>query len=518
MDKRLILLRGIVLLYRESQLGQSSSGGNELVQQALDAIKGPKARMDSEFGKDVITYLRQMVVWMLESPVGTVFDQDDILDRIRVATNGHEYLFEVVEKGIKDATGEFDTDLVTAQCGRLKKEFADFIRQENVKKVLQDAQVRSAFSGDINDWGGFVREIRESLEPYEASAGSGNDHPSIVAGFSFDETEKMVDILSRGRDQAAPGGSMRYGWKGLNRMFGASGGSRRGEFIITPALQHNFKSGLNMMTMIHAAKYNSPKSIYPEKGETKPTLLRISFENDAELDTLTIYKFLYEAEYGTAINIEDTDVDNEEAVKYIQTRLAEQGWNLELYRIDPSDFGYWDLIDLLDKLQAQGKEIYGLWIDYPALMSKKGCVTGPAGVEYRDLIRRIRNYTSRHGITTWAPWQISTEGKMKIREGAEDFLKEIVGKGYYDSCRTIDQEVDMEIYIHIYKLKEDEKWLGLRRGKHRKFDITPEADLACYLPFKPIGTLIEDVNLPEDTSRRKLKNSALDMDDSVLWE
>lgn len=56
---------------------------------------------------------------------------------------------------------------------------------------------------------------------------------------------------------------------------------------------------------------------------------------------------------------------------------------------------------------------------------------------------------------------------MLIRNGMdEQFVAEIKNKGYYDGCRTLDQEVDMELYIHIVKV-DGRSYLTLQRGKHR---------------------------------------------------
>lgn len=269
-----------------------------------------------------------------------------------------------------------------------------------------------------------------------------------------------------------------------------------------------------MMTMLHHAKYNIPQTLYPGENK-KPLLVRFSFENDATLDIITIYKFLYESEHDELVDVRK--VDPEVASSYVAEWVASTGWDIVIERIDPSDYTYSDMFTKLDSLQAANFEIHGLWIDYPALMSKRGCAQGPAGVEFRDLIRRIRNYTTRNKITCIAPWQLSTEAKMRLREGSNNFLSEIVGLGYYDSCRTIDQEVDTEIYLHIEKVKDNEFWLNLHLGKRRSFERTPDEDRCIYLPFRDVGTILEDVLLDEDTSRRKLRTSLMDMSASDLF-
>jgi hypothetical protein len=91
---------------------------------------------------------------------------------------------------------------------------------------------------------------------------------------------------------------------------------------------------------------------------------------------------------------------------------------------------------------------------------------------------------------------------MLIRQGNEEtFVKDIANKGYYDSCKTIDQEVDLEIYVHIIKC-DSKSWLCVQRGKHRLIQVTPDEHKFTVLPFNDIGDIRDDVNGP-DTSRKK---------------
>lgn len=516
MDTRLILLKSVILLYRENQLSKKENGSHALVQEIMSIVKGPKAQLDNDFGRDVISYLRNTVIWMLETPFTEKFDRKDIIMRVKVGANGDDFMSRMIEEGTYDAHEDPDVELINAEIQRIRREFSEHIKKHHIRKIMHEAHTRIAYNPESVDWKHCVREIRSLLEPYETMYDEEDDHPSLVTGFSLSDVSKMTKVLSLAKSQQTLGSSTRYGWKGFNRMFGRAGGSRRGEFIVVPALQHNFKSGFTLMTMGHHAKYNYPVNISPEEEKRKPLLLRISYENDSTVDILTLYKFLYEAEYEEEVDIDA--VDPGVAAAYVSEVMGRNGWDVMIQRYDPTNFTINDLCFLLDDLMAKGYEIHCVWIDYLAMMSKAGCTQGPAGTEFRDLTRRTRNYGTRHHITIITPWQISTEGKMKIREGSADFLAEIVGKGYYDSCRTIDQEVDMEIYIHIYKVKEGESWLGIRRGKHRKFDITPEADMSCYLPFSKVGTLKEDVLTDQDYSRRKLTRGILDMDDSTLWD
>lgn len=98
---------------------------------------------------------------------------------------------------------------------------------------------------------------------------------------------------------------------------------------------------------------------------------------------------------------------------------------------------------------------------------------------------------------------MSTDAKQLIRDGTGvDFVKDIANKGYYAGSRQIDQEVDLEIYIHIVKMN-NASWLTCQRGKHRIPGVTKAEDLFCVMKFEDIGTIPDDLNGP-DRSRKKV--------------
>ena len=142
------------------------------------------------------------------------------------------------------------------------------------------------------------------------------------------------------------------------------------------------------------------------------------------------------------------------------------------------------------------------------MFNKAGCITGFTGADTRDLFRRVRNFCSARKITVITPHQISMDGKNLLREGRDMIVKELVGKSYWDSCKTIDQEVDVEILIHI-EIVDGKKYLTCVRGKHRKSGtVTPLKDLFCILPFYPVGAVRDDFG-GKDLSIKKLDTRAI---------
>ena len=105
-------------------------------------------------------------------------------------------------------------------------------------------------------------------------------------------------------------------------------------------------------------------------------------------------------------------------------------------------------------------------------------------------------------ITLITPHQLSSDAKRLIRDGRTDFVREINGKGYYAGSTQIDQEVDLEMYIHIERVNGT-SFLTVQRGKHRKIAQTPIEHQYCVLPFEDVGGIRDDLG-KADTTRKKI--------------
>ena len=100
-----------------------------------------------------------------------------------------------------------------------------------------------------------------------------------------------------------------------------------------------------------------------------------------------------------------------------------------------------------------------------------------------------------------SPHQLSSDAKQLVREGRSDFVKQLPGKGYYDGCKRLDQEIDLEIHFHIEHLN-GESFLTAQRGKHRWPTVIPEKDKHLVLKFTDKGCIMEDIGKPEASLRK----------------
>ncbi len=483
-DLKLLLVKLITLLYVENQNGIVTETSTKLISDALDAAPFRDVGLLPTGTMDTLHSLRRTIQWMLKLPAAEKFDQQDLIQRLRVNTENDETVFGALYDGLTARRDDDQSKKLIAQCQR---DIREYMEQLKVEKIVREASRKLSGPKDKIDWRHFVKELRTELKPYNTIGGRAR-HSSIIDDFDLNDPATLTGSMERRVVELSNDGVMRTGIQGLNRMFGQIGGIRRGEYCCIGALQHNYKSGLVLKIMEGVALYNTPFLRNPDK---KPLLLHISFENDASDNFCWLYKSLKEQETGEDTN--PSTVPIEEIHRYVSERLQATGFHIKLMRIDPSDFTYHDLFELITNLEEDGYEIPIAFIDYLNMMSKKGCEVGTTGKDIQDLARRTRNFFSKKGIAVVTPHQLSSDAKSLIRMGVDDFVKQVKGKGYWDGCKRLDQEFDFEMYIHIV-IQDDKSYLTMQRGKHRGFHITPPADHYCVLPFHPIGGIKNDID------------------------
>lgn len=496
MDNTQLLASAIVLLYHESRLPDSDSSA-EFLKGLVSNIKLADVAAELEDRWMGLSNLRSTALQMCNDPRGTTYDSGTLLQRLRLNLLKDQSLYAVFEDSIK----VLNEDETKQRCITLRKEFKEFELQEKITSIIRDAGRRVVFERESVDWKDLCRELTESLGVYGANTGA-EDVAGIVTKVNFSDVDSVTGAVVRAKEITSNEGTLKLGWQSINRMTGEHNGLRRGEFVVVGALQHKNKSGFTLSMFKDIAAQNKP---YLFDKKKKPMILHFTAENEAELNTVLLYKQYFEQEYQTECDHINTPVG--EIGKYISGKFTVNGWHAEMIRINPTDFTYHDFIDIVSSYEAQGYEIACIVFDYLNMISKRGCV-GTSGGEIRDLFRRVRNYTAPRLITFVTPHQLSPDAKMILRQSPDNFVKEIVGKGYWDGCKAIDQEVDLELIIHIEKI-DGVSYQVVGRGKHRKVGITADEEQHYYIPFEKIGGLVPDIGV-QDRAVRSVKHGGGD--------
>jgi len=484
MDPKLVLFQCITLLYRESQLEKKNIDSRDLVMEAVNTIKLPEAGSAMDYNRETLVALRGTALYMVDQPATHIFDRSHLLDRIRISCGGDERTYQAFVDGLCDLDNE---DFIKRKILHCRHDLNGYLREIRIKDLTKQHYTKMNFSDEPVDWKNVVNEMITDLEKL-ATVGVDKTKEGVVDEIDFANLDSVADAMERAGEANSGDGMLVSGYQGLNNMLGGDTFYRRGDFVVVGALQHNFKSGFINSHVRDFAMLNKPYMRDPSK---KPLLLCISTENSLKDNIMWMYSNLMELELGTPCDTRN--IDYRLAAKYVQEKLSCNGYEIKWLRVDPSDYTYRNFYDQVLAFETQGFEIHACLFDYLNMISKKGCNQGPMGSDIRDLFRRIRNFCNPRGILFMTPHQLSSDAKALLRGGVaqEDFVKEIANKGYWDSCRVIDQEVDLEIYIHLVK-RDGETWITMQRGKHRKFKITPEADLFCVYKFSEVGGLKPD--------------------------
>lgn len=507
METNHILLRCITLLYRESQLENNYSSSVSLVQEVLETINGPSISVglvDTE--KDMVTGLKYICTKMCADGESAKYVIQDILQRVRSVTVNDESLLSTLKEGIESPLGDLD---IANFCLSIRKELGQHLRDyktiDLIKKTYK-AMNKLEDGISITD---LTATLYAELEPYTSS--HKDVDPAIVGTFSIQDLCTSAQQFKDAKELNDERGILKTGWQGLNRMLG--GGFRRGYEAVVGALQHNYKTGFTKQLFCQLPRFNEPYMIDEKR---KPLMISISFEDPLALNMPFVYRILWENKYNEPAPF---DKSAEEMAAFINAELGKNGYDVVFMHVNPTMWTYRDIQNIVLQYESLGYEIHCVLLDYLAMVPTTGCkVGGPIGSDMRDMFRRLRNFFSQKKITLITPHQLSTEAKILVRNGLEDtFVQEIANKGYYDGCKTIDQEVDLELYIHIVKFNS-RSWLCIQRGKHRLPKPTPEEYNYFVMLFEDIGNLREDLN-GEDTSRKKVGGNPIGSNKaSPFWE
>lgn len=484
MDSSLILVKCITLLYRESHLPNQSEGSSTLIKDILEYIKLPEVNLTLDAEKERLSGLKSTALYLCSNPPGTPVDKITLLQRLKVNCLDNTKLYEAFVQGIER---ELDEDSLKRVVLAIRRTLSESFKENEIVKILRNASNEVTFNREkIPNLKNYVAEVMSKLEPYQHEVGKKD--PAIVGSVDLGDDASMNAAFEDVKSSEEEGGIMRTGWQGLNIM--TQGGFRRGEQWVLPALQHKYKTGFTLSLFKQVAMYNEPYMLDEKK---KPLLLRISFEDSLVSNMRFLYENIFFNEHRQMPDMKL--VAPADMASYVKEKMGVKGYNIQMIRVNPSEWIYRDIQNYVIQAESEGFEVHMVMIDYLPMMPTTGCEEGPSGHALRDLYRRTRNFFSARKIALLTPHQLSTEAKQLVRDGHQDFVKQVIGKGYFAGSKQIDQEVDGEIYLHIEKLNK-RAYLTIHRGKHRGVPVIPDDDMYMVLPFPEKGPIPDDLNGP----------------------
>lgn len=396
-------------------------------------------------------------------------------DVIEICPNVKSYK-ELLNSVIADInTDTKEIDVLQKRIISLRNNLNKKLRELEIYKLIKDTNNAIDKTDNISKLSVDVVSKLDKLV-----TGSSSFKIGIVDEIDIVDDNSMENALTKVKLQSDGSGRLTTGWKELNTML--NGGFIKGETVLTSALQHNFKSGFLRSIFAQVSSLNTPIMTNPSK---KPLNVFISFEDNTDVITEFFYKYLYFDKNPGLQTIDISNVDNKEISSFIRNELTKTGYHVKIIRVNPSEWTYRDIFTKVMEYESNGYEVHMVVIDYLSKLPTTGCDnTGPIGTAMRDMLTRCRDYFSSKNILFITTHQLSTEAKQLVRNGikAEDLVKEIANKGYYEGCKQLDQVVDLELHQHIAKTKEG-YFLTVARGKRRYPEIIPDDKRYFKLKF-----------------------------------
>lgn len=502
MDDINLLVKTLLLLYRESKLPNDSKDySTDLIKTVLEFVKIPEDIIFGNKEKEIITKLKSLVLNLCNNITTTEPEKTILLTDLSLILNEEEDYKKLYTTLLESLNEEMAEGSLKKSITAIRKSLTMYYKDRSIQKIISTASFEINNKRDKIKIGEFVDTLITQLESYRENT-TVND-PAVVSILDIGDPDELSTVFEKiTQTNEKEGMIFKTGWQGLNRITG--NGLRRGDFVFFPALQHKYKSGTTLSIFAQIAMYNKP---FLKDENKKPLMLRISLE-DNEGDYITfLYNYL---KYDEHLYLDKNDIaSNSEKANYVRSKLTATGFHLKFLRVDPSLWSYRDLFNTVIELESQGYEVQVLMVDYLSLLPTTGCdARGATGTDLRDLFRRVRNFVGAKDILFMSPHQMSTEAKMVLRNEVNEFnfLNNVAEKGFYSGSKQLDQEIDLELYIHLFKHQKD-TYLGIRRGKMRR-PIQVEENY--FLMKFPKGTPIpSDINR-EDSSMSRLPSVKTD--------
>lgn len=508
MNLQLVVANLILLMYWE-RLQDGGARNEVLCKETIKALRVKPLDGESDGVRRAYSQLLALATKLLMNYHKDV-SKEYLESQVRLVTVDHPVLGDAITVGLHQ---ELNNEGIVIYCHQLVRELKDFERKLAYRNHLAKAMAQ-ALSDEDYDLNQAARALTLAVENYAVNAELtiGNIE-GVMDQVDFDDEDALRDWFLQSQKEIDPNEIVRWHLKDLNRLFGEQAGGRRKEQILVAGLQHHYKSGMVMSMVRGAAMYNTPKPRDPNK---KPLILLVSTENQMTINLRTLYAQVMNQLFGKAPKLKD--INPAEAAKFLRDTFMRNGWHFKMVQVVPAQFGYYQMEEMVLMYEREGYELILMAVDYLGMCNTSGLTTSQiTGRDKQALFNYSRQLMLRHDYIMLTPHQLSTQALDIDRDRPRKFMDEVPNRQFYHDCKTIGQEVDVEIMLH--KIIIDGKaYLEVARGKHRGVDDTPEDHKYFVAQFSDAG-IIDDVLLEGNrkTTIAKLPQGGASSSDSY-WE
>ncbi len=464
MDRLTILVNTIVLLLKEK-----NDKNIERAKKILEILEESNIKTysgDSDIYGKLMNILDKIIVDDIE-------ENNAVYENIKLILSNRQDILKSIENIRKIEDGKE----LQSSLKYLKRTIDDFIKRSEIIKILQVNLYKIKTESTIDE---IDRNLQEMIDRFlKLITLNRRTDDAMVEEIDLESDDDIIlNVIKRIKDRRKDEHVFKTGWSCLNET--TQGGLRKGEFVTIAGLQHNYKSGFTFSLFTQIVTLNKPAIRFENK---KPLAILFSLEDENENVFEFIYRYLKITNESEVVDI--NNVSEEEMKDYIKKELTKNGFSVKILRMDPNYITPRKLKDKIESYKLSGYDVQVVFVDYLSQIQKDGLAQGgPTGSDLKNLFKMFRNYANREKILFVTPHQISTDAKRLLSNGLPplEFVKFIANKGFYDGSKRLDQEIDLELYIHIAK-KDKKPVLTVQRGKHRIPTTIPDEKKFFMLEF-----------------------------------
>lgn len=404
-----------------------------------------------------------------------------LTEQVKLTLVGYpEHVKNIVDMlGDKTYTEEDVFNLRTELLMYSKKKDFEIMLRNTIKNIKAGKDIAS-------------EEILSQLKDIKNENKDSEEDVSVV---DLEDESKVLEVAAKAEQLNNENLRLKTAIPKFNKAL--DGGFRKGEFVMIGALRFNYKSGILRTLFLQLAFSNTPKP--KEETGKQPMLIYVGYEDPMEASLKFCYDYLYCNEFKKAPS---KSIDKSEMTKYVISKLNTSPYKCVMIRADPNKLDLNKLISKIDEYIDKGYEVEAVLIDYLSKIAPKG----PNGESNHDTIKQTyqdayEEISKKRGILTITAHQLGSASRDLVFGANEpkDFVKNLPGRGATENCKSLDQIVDIEMYIHVYTDKLTKvSYLSCQIGKHRYSPTTPEQHKYFTIRFLEGGTLLENDDTMQD--------------------
>lgn len=479
MEEKLALVHCITLLHCETIAVELKGRHYDLIRKTTGAIKVPELVSETD-DRNTLIFLKKTIGDITDN--GIIFDTKQFLQNFRISCSYDTATYKALDALLSEVPSE---DEAKKNIDAYVSHINLYATRQDLKRMVQRASW--ALENDDTNLKGLVSKLREDLVQFD-KVETGSEEGSFVGRVGGNRDDFAA--VFRETKKELEGAVLKSGWQDFNIMLGIKRGFTPGELVVIPALPHNAKTTFSMALMVSLCLFNKAEDFV--KDGKKAMILDITLENELNQNLPIVYKMVKEFDTGEYVDLRNIDPD--EAADYITERLSRNGWTYMFERHVSTDFSIETFRKVVERYEAQGYHIVASRVDYLGVANKAGLNNGAIGSEVRETYRRARNVAARRKMLLISPHQLSPAAKQLKAMDPRKYVRELPGRGMYDGCTTVDNEVDLEVFIGITEAN-GYSYLEIQRGKHRTLTDTPIKHRYFVMKFAEIGVLPWDIEL-----------------------